>query len=198
MHFLSDDGLQQTVLLIVPGVIAALFYGLFVPHDRRNWSTQVLEVAAYGFVNCLLWYWAIDSAIADGGPNSIGRSAMLIGMLVVSPAALGAATAWVRRTKWFTRWARSPIPSAWDFTFSTRRPRWVRVHLKGGGMFGGLVDERSFATSHPQTQEFFVGEQWTLASDGTFIRRIPESAGVLIRAEDCRVIEFLEVKETKS
>jgi len=194
---ISTLSLEHTPLIVLPGVFAALAYGLFFPQDRRNWSNQLLEVAAYGFLNYIAWHRVIDELQSRGALSPWCSTLGLVGTLVVSPSLLGAAAAWSRQWTWLARVLRSPLPTSWDHAFSRTRlgERWIRIHLKDGRMVGGLLREGSHASAYPHPQDVFVKEQWSLSSDGRFRERIEQSGGILIRADDCVLMEFFELKE---
>jgi hypothetical protein len=50
----------------------------------------------------------------------------------------------------------------------------------------------SHASSFPNEEDIYVSEVWQLDEGGQFKQRIEGTMGMLIRREDCELIEFLE------
>jgi hypothetical protein len=57
---------------------------------------------------------------------------------------------------------------------------------------GGRYGIGSHASSFPNEADVYVSEVWRLNEYSQFIERVDGTMGMLIRREDCDLIEFLE------
>lgn len=198
MELSGLEALTALLLLVVPGVIAAIVYDLLIPGDKRNWSDQLAEAVAYGFFNFIVWWWLIYDSIELSHSNRVQATIGLAATLLVSPALLGLLAFKVRSGKWLARWVRTPTPTAWDHVFGQtkeqRRERWVRIHLNDGRMLGGLLSKGSYASTYPQRQDLFVQEEWRLDNTGRFVEKLSDTGGFLVNMDNCRLIEFMELE----
>lgn len=63
------------------------------------------------------------------------------------------------------------IPKAWDHFFRNRRKAcWVLVHLKGGGLVGGVFSKNSFASSYPDPEDLYLEEVWQVSGQPRSLR----------------------------
>ena len=135
----------------------------------------------------------------DGGPlagvlrhpRQAGLAVLLL--VVVVPAGAAWAAAAVRRRHERARY--EPTPTAWDFLFADRDPCFVRIRLKGGLWVGGWLGSRSAVSAFPQPQDIYLESQWRLGADGTFLGRVPGSAGVYVKGSEVEVLELLAPPE---
>jgi hypothetical protein len=180
-------------LLIVPGFIAVKVYDLLVPSERRDWSSQLMEVMSYGTINFGLWFWALDS-IAHAAVSSpwTYRLGMVL-VLFVSPVLMGISAYGILSSRLLRRWIRHPTPTAWDHFFSLGADCWVVCHLKGGKVVAGRLTEDSFASTYPRRQDLYFGEAWEVAKSGRLLRPVADTAGVLVSMEDCEFLEFFGI-----
>lgn len=130
--------------------------------------------------------------------RSIGWLALLLYLIV--PAVIAAAGA--AMTKYFPRLRNSwpqlprlsydPTPRAWDWAFSrTKDTTYVRILTTDGRWIGGRFGEDSFVSSYPEPREMFVESAWRMDDDGNFVEAQPNSAGMYLRCDDIRSVEFI-------
>ncbi|MFF0392962.1 DUF6338 family protein [Kitasatospora sp. NPDC004615] len=135
----------------------------------------------------------------DGGPlagvlrhpRQAGLAVLLL--VVAVPAGAAWAAAAVRRRR--ERAHYEPTPTAWDFLFADRDPCFVRIRLKGGLWVGGWLGSRSAVSAFPQQQDIYLESQWRLGSDGTFLGKVPGTAGVYVKGSEVEVLEMLAPPE---
>ena len=120
---------------------------------------------------------------------------MVTGMLVV-PVLTGMLFAWLRQTEFLSKLGFiHPIPKSWDYFFGQRRPCLVQITLKTGGMIGGYFGTKSFASSFPNDEDIYLETVCRIDPEsGQTQGFVPDSGGMLIRRDDCDVIEFLLVE----
>ncbi|WBB79549.1 DUF6338 family protein [Micromonospora sp. WMMD882] len=120
-------------------------------------------------------------------PRLVGAVTALLFLVV--PAAMAASVSW-----WESRRRRAsyrPVPTAWDHAFHDRESCFVRVRLTDGNWAGGWYGASSYASSFPHPAELFLESAWTVDRDGRFGTRVDGTGGLLLRADDFDVLEFL-------
>ncbi len=192
MDFFKPEMLQWTAAVIVPGFVAMRVYDLLVPAARRDWSKSILDLLVYGGINFALWFWWTDGLVSAGRAHRWWFGLAALGVLVFSPALLGALAVWARQWKVWRGRMLHPFPTAWDSFFSRGTECWVLVHLKDGSLVGGRFTESSFASAFPNDRDLYIREAWTIGDDGKFAERVLDSLGVWISAKDCELMEFFE------
>lgn len=192
MELLKQDQIMLVLLFFVPGFVALKGYDLFVPGDMRNLSTSILEVVSYSM---LCWAVLAPLYLAMGlferGVGTIELATSLFVGITLWPALLG----WLvfkARSKWLRGKILHPARTAWDYLFSQGKFYWVLVTTSNGERFGGRYAEKSFATSYPDPHEIYLQELWRVDENGVFIEAVEGSAGILVRRDEVRRIEFFE------
>jgi hypothetical protein len=98
----------------------------------------------------------------------------------------------MRNSALLAKWGLvTPHPTAWDNFFARRETCWMIFHLKSGATIGGHYGIGSHASSFPNEADVYVSEAWRLDEHGRFTEQVDGTMGVLIRREDCELIEFL-------
>jgi hypothetical protein len=193
---LTVENVQLFLMMVVPGFVTLKVYELFVPAGERSASAALLEAITYGMVNLALMSWAVlfmlqyDMRVRHPIWYVVASS----GILVVTPALLGWGMFRLRVSRFASRWLQHPMPSAWDYFFSSRRPCWVIFHLKNGKKVGGIYGPGSYATSYPNEAEAYVEQAWRVDNFGRFSSKVDRSLGIIIRQGECEAIEFFDPK----
>jgi len=197
MPELSPENLQLFLVFVVPGFVALKTFDLFVPSERRDLSATLVEIVAFSMLNLGLWFWLVawlsDSGIADRS-RSLWIAAWVF-VLVVSPGILALGIYRARVSRWARQWLQHPMPSAWDFFFTKRKPCWILFHLKNGERFGGYFGPESFASSFPGSPDVYVQDVWRVDERGRFTERVEGNFGMVIRYEDCHFTELFNAEE---
>lgn len=191
-QLLSTEVLELFLVFVVPGFIAMKVHDLLVPADNRSWMNSLIEVVSYSMLNLALLFWLVQMVWREGFRQEHGV-AYWLGLYVVvfiAPVGWAVLVYSLRASRWLRRYMLHPSPTAWDFFFARRRPVWVLCHLKSGEMLGGLFSDRSSASSYPRTEDLYLEEIWRVDEGGRFLERIEQTAGVLVRREECTHIEF--------
>ncbi len=200
MPDLSGKNFYLFILLVLPGFIAQSVYDLFIPHGERDASANLFLGLAYGTVNLVLtWplvYWAVYAVSGVSIPMKALAYGGLLFSLAIFPALLGVATFWLRNSALLKRWGLiTPHPTSWDSFFARRETCWVIFRLKSGSMIGGHYGLGSHTSSFPNEADIYVSEVWRLDEQGQFKGRVDGTMGMLIRRDDCELIEFIEEAE---
>jgi hypothetical protein len=179
---------------VIPGFLSMRMYGLLLPGDEPSLKENVLEALAFGIANFVIMYWAIAFLI---DPESSGRSRLLNYVLIVLTFFI-APLVWPVLLKLIlgqlAKWniVLYGYRNAWDDFFLRREPCWIIVHLKDGRRIGGWFGANSYAGLYPNSGYLSLEELWRLDEDGSFIEKIPQSRGVILRPEDYHFIELFQ------
>ncbi len=191
------------LLLVLPGVfyqaVRERFSGVLAAEQEPQ-NRLVRSLAASALLNAVYavvagpWLVRLVAAGGDGPvagvlrhPRQSGFAGLLL--VVVVPSAVAWAEAW-----WSSRRARAryePTPTAWDALFHDRGSCFVRVRLKSGLWVGGWLGSRSAVSAYPQPGDLYLQAQYRMAPDGSFVGRVPGTAGVYVRAADAEVLELV-------
>lgn len=187
------DAFLLFVLLVFPGMVAMRVYRLLMPAVVLDWKESTLEAAFFSAVNFALFLplLAVIGAkgFADDHPVLF---ALAIGcVILVGPILITRLFVWLRRSKWLNAGLQLPHPTAWDYFFDQRRHCFVRLHLKEGGYIGGWFSSGSFAAAFPRHGDIYIERVYRIDKDGVFGEPMRNSLGVLVRAEDYTLAEFI-------
>src|SRR4051794_5356680 len=201
-----DDGMAELLkpgvldlflFFVVPGFISLSVYDLLVPSARRNLSESAIQLVSFSMFNVACWYWAI-SLMAETHlreDHAAEYYLLMFGIIVISPSLLAIGTYRLRTSDTLRKFVIHPSPTPWDFLFGQRRAFWMLFHLKSGERLGGYYATNSFTSSFPNAQEIYVECLWRLDESSRFCEPVPDSAGAIVRADECHFIELFEVKE---
>jgi hypothetical protein len=136
-----------------------------------------------------------DAAAARSSVRPLAIWAFLL--LFVIPAALavvGYVASRLPRPRRLGGWRLTydPTPRAWDFAFNDIDPKYVRILTADGRYLGGWYGRDSFVSSYPEPREIFLESANLMEPDGSFGREVDGSAGLYVRCDDVRLIEFVD------
>lgn len=182
--------------LVLPGFVAFLTYDLLIPSQRKSLGESTIELVTFGVVNALvalaIYQW---SPLRIGVTESKGVAFFaVVGFVFVGPAALGAAVVWCRKRALLQRAFPHPTPSTWDFAFAEHPRALVLCHLKSGKRVGGVFAGNSFRTTYGEEHDIYLETQFLIDEKGAFVAPVPLSSGVLVRREECELVELYELK----
>jgi hypothetical protein len=174
-RFSGDDNFGERVLrAVVAGLVLDAVYLLVL----GTWLTDLLGVGQMSPARAL-----------DTRPREIALVAVLL--LVIFPAVVAWSWARVQQRRGRTRTSYQRTGSAWAYVFARRDACFVRIRLGDGTWVGGWYGGRSLASSHPGEGEIFLESSWRMDSQGRFLERVTNTAGVLVRADAIEVLEFV-------
>lgn len=203
-------GVAIVLSLIVPGFVYQVARRRFrgPTPDERDATARVLRAFAVSALLAFVYLAVFGRGLLDlrddsGSLAEHPRGLAVLGVLLLFavPAALAAAEqlvhvstsprdAWQRvRRRALTTY--DPTPTAWDYCFTGREPGWLRVMTADGLWIGGWFGVESYASSYPEARELYIEQQYRMSDEGEFADEIPESAGVYVRCDDARVVEFI-------
>lgn len=167
----SAENLQLFLMFVVPGIVFTYFRCQFLTGRLPPFSEGV---ASYVIIS--LVYQAVTLGLLprnDEEPVFANLVSYQWGVLVfVAPAALGIISGLNARHGWtaqITSKARAstvhPIACAWDWKFSHCSESWVRVNLKNGTVWAGVLGTSSFLSSNPSERDLFLEKVYSLDGD---------------------------------
>ena len=92
-------------------------------------------------------------------------------------------------------WPPAPPPTIWDWLFTSNVPDrcFLVVEFTDGHRIAGVFARGSTALTSPEPPGLFLGEEWSVDSQGNLIAEVPGSAGVMIRdATTIRSVRILK------
>lgn len=192
---LIEDRWVLFLVFVVPGFVAMKTHDLLVPVATRDWSKVLVEVVSYSMLNLALLFPLLhflnSGAFSSRRPLLYGLGMVFI--LAVFPSGLAIAARFLREVRWLRRFILHPSPTGWDFFFTRRQVGWVLLHFKDGKKMGGYFGEQSLASAYPSPQDIYLEQVWRVDGDGKFRDKVPQTAGTVVRFEECSAIEFFEI-----
>lgn len=126
---------------------------------------------------------------------------MVFVIVFVSPVLLGVTSGWLRQkgrvALLLGRFGINtihPIPTAWDYQFSSGLPYWLIVTRPDGSRVYGLFGYRSFAGDDPRERDLYMEAVYTLTPTAEWAP-VEDSGGILLRSDQIAAIEFRKVPE---
>jgi hypothetical protein len=86
----------------------------------------------------------------------------------------------------------SPIPTGWDWIFSTTDPCFVLITLKEGTEIAGYFGDRSMASSDPEHRDIYIERVYKLPENGAPWVQVERSLGMYVEGSQIAHIEFRE------
>ncbi len=199
----SPENIYLVFAFILPGFILQSMIGWFVPRSKQSEFVAGLQFLKLGVLNLALCspvvYLLLSSDYFLEHPV---RSALAwFAVLFVVPAAAGLLLGHLHQNGKLRTFVRavgfslvSPIPTSWDYVFTSKSEVWVLVTLKDGGQLGGFRGRHSFASSDGQERDIFLETVFKITNHGEW-KKTDRSSGILIRGDEIRFIEFFDAKE---
>lgn len=207
-------GVAIVLSLVVPGFVYQMVRRRFrgPTPDERDVAARILRAFSVSALLAVVYVALFGSTLLEVRQESgylVDRPRVLailaLILLFAVPATLAATEQLVRisegprdalsRLRTWRLTTYDPTPTAWDFGFTGREPGWIRVMTADGLWIGGWFDSESYASSYPEERELFIARQFSMAADGEFGSEVPDSAGVYVRCNDIRVVEFVVARD---
>lgn len=197
MANLTAENLQLFLIFVVPGFVSLKVYDLFVPTEKRNLKDSMIEIVSYSMINLALMSWALIPMSREGFAeiHPVRLSIGILATSLVMPTVLAYGFYRFRVSKFAKPLLLHPMPLAWDYFFGQKRRWWIIFHLKNGVDVGGIFGDVSFASAYPRPQEVYVEQVWRVDEKGRFVEKLETSAGMIIRAGECDLIEFFTLED---
>lgn len=194
--------LYFVVAVFVPGFIYCGVISTFVPlralPEKESLLLRYLTATAFNYaIQSPLIYLLVAGQILVKHP--FWQALVWFCILFVTPVALGMIRAKIIQHDglgWLYEWlglrAISPIPTGWDWIFSTTDPCFVLVTLTDGTEIAGYFGKKSMASSDPDHKDLFLQHVYTVPADGSPWVPVQGSLGMHIDGAQIAYIEFKE------
>lgn len=194
------DMIFYTLSFVVPGFICDSVLASIIPRRSEGKERLFLRYLTLSGLNYAFWVWLIYLLLRVDffRQNPIVSALSWFLIIFVSPILLGlilgkqSSKGWIRR--FLMRLGINtihPIPSAWDFFFSTTPPVWMLVTLKDGSQVAGLFGSRSFASSDQDERDLYIEEMYKIGTDAPW-EKVQSTRGIFITGSEIKHIEFWE------
>jgi len=188
------------ISVLVPGFIYSGVVTAFVPlranRERDTLLLRYLTATAFNYGICSpLIYLLVVGHIFSAHP---ARQALCwFFILFMAPVLLATMRAKIIQSDglgWLYRLiglrAISPIPTGWDWVFSTADPCFVLVTLTDGTEIAGYFGRRSMASSDPERKDIYLETVYKVPKNGRPWVAVPGSLGMHIDGALIAYIEF--------
>lgn len=201
----SVEALLIIALVVSPGYVFTQLARRSIPHvdDPTDLRFLVTAITAGVALHSLAFPWSsrilrfhLDDRLYDHRWEVVGWVTVVV---LTVPAALGAL---IGRIVLWSRvdWLLDKVglgyidrtPSAWNYVMGQRAGRYVRVHLKDGGIVGGVFADRSFGSTDPRRGDIYLQTAWQLDDKGNYLEPLPTSQGVWISHDVMAFVHFFE------
>ena len=194
------SNLYFVVSVLVPGFIYSGVVANFIPL-RRSKEKEVLllrylTATAFNYALCSpLIYLLVFGLIFPARP--FGQALCWFAIIFIVPVILAVAHARIIQKDglgWFYRLLGlrpiSPIPTGWDWIFSTTEPCFVLVTLTDGTEIAGYFGVRSMASSEPERKDIYIEQVYIEPDGGGPWEAVEDSLGMYIDGAKIAYIEF--------
>ena len=194
------SNLYFVVSVLVPGFIYSGVVSNFVP-VRRSKEKEVmllryLTATAFNYAICSPLIYLLTFGLMFS-TRPIGQALCWFVIVFIVPVILAAAHARIIQKDglgWFYRLLGlrpiSPIPTGWDWIFSTTEPCFVLITLNDGTEIAGYFGVRSMASSEPEHKDIYIEQVYTVPEDGRDWEPVEGSLGMHIDGTKIAYIEF--------
>ncbi len=186
--FSTFNAVIYTVCFLVPGFLMDLTVSRFFYKKSEQVPLLLLRFLTYSCLNYAPWIFFYLLLFRDRivSENPVFLAVIFFVVIFITPVFLG-----LTAGLWFKTFLGSGFPSAWDYQFSRiNEPLWVLVTLKDGSQVAGLFGKNSFAASSESSErDLYLEDVYQLSEDNPW-QPVTGTAGVLIKAEEIRYIEF--------
>lgn len=188
------------VSVLVPGFIyhgvLTNFVALRRYKDKEALILRFLTATAFNYALCSPFiYLLVFGLIFSGHP--IWQALCWFGIVFVSPVILAVLHARIIQKDGLRRLylllglrSISPIPTGWDWIFSTTEPCYVLITLRDGTEIAGYFGRRSMASSEPEHKDIYIERVYRIPSGGGPWEEVERSLGMHVDGSQIAYIEF--------
>lgn len=199
MTISSIEMVFYTCLFLVPGYFIDEIISSVMPNKQFSDGIKFLRFLSYSVINCAMWswlYWLIGNNITS---NNITYWVLIVAVTIISSVFTGTLLGILRKKdlfrkllKFFGMQTEHPIPTAWDYKFSTTKDiKWVIVRLNNNEKVYGKYSTMSLASSDSNCHDIFLEEVYTHKGKYSW-KMVDRSDGIWICADEIKSIEFFK------
>lgn len=195
MEILNENIIRLIILFVAPGFISLKIWGLISPTQKTKLSDSLIEAVIFSSFNYIITAWLYDILREFVFVWIVWVYYLLV--IVILPILWPILLKAVLNIKFIKEKIISPIPKSWDYYFIKRGPCFMLIHLNDGELLGGLYGLGSFASSYPEEEDLYLQEVWEIDEDGSFIKKMTDTKGLLINHSAIKYIEFFDINVNK-
>lgn len=173
-------------VFVLPGFIIMKLIQLKVPNKPFLLKDVLFEAVSFSLFNLAVFGWIPYLVYRNG---SAWWMFFFVMLLVVCPVLIALGYIKIIGSEWFQTRFDIQMPTAWDWYFSKRPNRMVRVKLLNGLEVIGQFDKNSYASSYPNEGTIYLARVYKQLSDHS-LELVSGNDGVLIAKDQYSTIEF--------
>ncbi|MCO5216247.1 MAG: DUF6338 family protein [Thermomicrobiales bacterium] len=190
----SIQAIIVVMVVFIPGYIFLTFVRQSVAFMSKQADARFFfAVIAWGglihaatiWMSIPIYDWYLWGDLREHWWGITWRAVFILGVV---PLIAGILASWVISWDWIDEIVLRPmnkdfisrIESAWDYSIRTGGDTLLRVHLKDGTMIGGSYRDKAFAGPDG---DIFLQDVYYLDQSGTFVEKVPDTAGVWVSAD---------------
>ncbi len=194
------SNLYFIVSVLVPGFIYSGVVANFIPLRRSKEKEVILlrylTATAFNYAICSPLIYLLTFGLLFS-TRPVWQAFFWFAIVFVIPVILAACHARIIQKDglgWFYRLVGlrpiSPIPTGWDWIFSTTEPCYVLITLNNGTEIAGFFGGRSMASSEPEHKDIYIERVYKVPEDGGIWEAVDGSLGMHIDGTNIAYIEF--------
>jgi hypothetical protein len=200
MKLETFSNLYFVISVLVPGFIYAGVMSAFVPtraqKEKELLLLRYLTATAFNYAICSpLIYLLVFGMVLPQHP--VGQALCWFFIIFIAPVILAMVRARIVQRDglgWLFRAlglrSISPIPTGWDWIFSTTDPCYVLITLIDGTEIAGYFGRRSMASSDPERKDIYIERVYTVPAEGGVWQEVERSLGMHVNGSQIAYIEF--------
>jgi Family of unknown function (DUF6338) len=188
LDWLSPEKLPFYFLFFIPGFIALQVAALVTPTSDSDFTKRVPLAIGYSALNYAVLQIILIPVAVSRLPHLADAAKFLFTFIV--PVFYPFIAKRVRDAQLFG--FTNSYPRAWDFYFSRRLKRWVRVYMKDGSTVLGWYGASSTATTYPVDEQIYIEELFDANPQTNAWEPRASSDGAIICMSDVLYIEFFK------
>lgn len=192
------DILFYTLIFVIPGFIIDSIYRVCIPQEATKGESFFPRLLLFSIINFLIVYpillWLSRNPYIHSN-QGINLYVKLLIIFLVS-VVIGLIISLVSNKGWIRSILQKVgihtshvIPTAWDYKFSKKEPRYVTVYLADGGIVFGYWGSNSFASSVRDNKDIYLEKMYDVTESSEWVEII-QNKGIWISAESIKYIEF--------
>jgi len=201
MTFNSFEAVIYTIYFILPGFIIAKIISLFCPNEEKSEGEKLLTYLGYSILNLVIWfglYYLVSIKLPDKTPGYwLWLVIITLGGSILTGLVLGIFKQKELLQKLISvvqPTTKNPIPTAWDYTFSTMiEGSYIKVCLEDGTMIRGAFYDLSLASSDIKDRDLYIEKVYLLDENNNWVPD-KNNEGVWISSKGIKWISFQKEK----
>lgn len=202
MKFESLPSIFYIISVLVPGFIYNGVISNLMPlrraREREALLLRFLTATAFNYALASPLIYLLTFRIGFA-VHPFGEAFGWFFIIFVLPIVLAVINAWFLQSGRLARLVNmlglrfiNPIPTGWDWIFSTTAPCYILITLADGTEIAGYFGSESMASSDPEHKDIYIERVYTIPGDGGPWLEVERSLGMHVDGSQIAYIEFRE------